>query len=695
MVYGRVLRPTGELSTPMRLGHTSDQKGSVTWADLTLPEGEGGGVLLVEVTTAVSGQSTDKGFFVRPSRRTRQWGRAELNGKKSATFYLAETGQYSVEFASPEFWRTEAALSFDSLMLFVNPKLSIPSNAKIIGDDSTAVSEDLGPNEVYVFAADYQYDWGADHVFKVHDNTQIYFEPGAHVKARIVQTEKKVDNVLISGYGVLDTHYDLEPDLVGISDDNTHQSIGIYGKNIRVHGVTIINTNPKCDVWGYCLNINANWSPIGDLADPFGADELQNQALPAPSYKPRKAHCQEKNMDDSPNTDFQNCPTSHDDGQKVTFVKCMTWQMGQDGINAGRHGIVDNSFVRVIDDAIKPWDSNGLYTNVTIWQQTLGWPINFGWWNWNQPDENTRLEDIYVIHNHNWKSSADWPETQSGQCTIGAIYGSGAVKKGYQLKNIFVETAASCALGLEISKTAYSRHPTSEGCVGSMVDFEIDGIFFDENFKSGTGYANFISGEANPYPACTGELSGKVENLKIASNVAGKALTESDFVLPAGSTVTGLELTRAKDPHTVGSWKKFDGKNAYVGSGATFDIDDAGVAVTALEQCKERCHSDLSCDCVVYDSQNKLCWKRRGCVATSFDDDASYDAYVQQDEEDGASEGGEDDGSGVVVVDDSEGGEKPIPWGMPLGVGIGGSVLIGAVAAFWKRRASGRQGLLG
>lgn len=157
-------------------GHTYDQKGSVTWADLTLPEGEGGGVLLVEVTTAVSGQSTDKGFFVRPSRRTRQWGRAELNGKKSATFYLAETGQYSVEFASSEFWRTEAALSFDSLMLFVNPKLSIPSNAKIIGDDSTAVSEDLGPNEVYVFAADYQYDWGADHVFKVHDNTQIYFE---------------------------------------------------------------------------------------------------------------------------------------------------------------------------------------------------------------------------------------------------------------------------------------------------------------------------------------------------------------------------------------------------------------------------------------------------------------------------------------------------------------------------------------
>ena len=60
-------------------------------------------------------------------------------------------------------------------------------------------------------------------------------------------------------------------------------------------------------------------------------------------------------MDDSPNTNFENCPTSHADGASVSFVKCMTWQMGQDGIDAGKCGTVDSSFVRVIDDAIKPW----------------------------------------------------------------------------------------------------------------------------------------------------------------------------------------------------------------------------------------------------------------------------------------------------------------------------------------------------
>ncbi|GMI35654.1 hypothetical protein TeGR_g13029 [Tetraparma gracilis] len=656
---------------------TVDQKGSVTTADLTLPSGSGQ-VLLVEVITAHSSHTSDSGFFVRPTRRTRSWGKPTLTSK-SATFFLADTGQYSVEFASQASWRSEASLSFDSLMLFVNPPLSIPADTETISDDSTALAVDLGPNKKYVFANDMSYDWGGDKVFKVHDNTHVYFEPGAHVRARIVQTEKKVDNVLISGYGTLDAHYDLEPDLVGISDDNTHQTIGIYGKNIRVHGVTILNTNPKCGAWGYCLNINANWSPIGDPSDPFGADELQDQTTPAPSYKPRQAHCQLNNMDDSPNTDFSNCPTSHDDGQKVTFVKCLTWAMGQDGINAGKYGTVDNSFVRVIDDAIKPWDSYGVYTNVTIWQQALGWPINFGWWNWNQPDVNTEIEDIYVIHNHNWHTSGGWPESASGQCTIGGIYGSGAPKTGYKLKNIFVETAASCAVGLEISKSAYSRHPTVDGCVASISDMEIEGLFFDEPFKTGTGYNNFISGEASPYPACTGDLSGKVENVKISSSVAGAILSESDFTLPAPSTVPGLTFSAPTDPHPFPAYALHAGKNAYVGAGVSLEIEEDGeITVNAL-QCAARCQSDWSCDCVVYQKSDGRCWKRQGCVPTLFDDDSSYDTYVR----DWTVPVREEEDDGAVVDGDDEGGEEDEDEdGAAAGFGLGAAALAGAGVVF-------------
>ncbi len=109
-------------------------------------------------------------------------------------------------------------------MLFVNPEIDIPtSNVITISPDSNEVSEDLGPNKNYVFKAGVNYDWGADHVFKVHDNTNVYFEKGAYVRARIVQTQKKVKNVLLKGYGTLDVHYDLEWDVIGISDDATRQ----------------------------------------------------------------------------------------------------------------------------------------------------------------------------------------------------------------------------------------------------------------------------------------------------------------------------------------------------------------------------------------------------------------------------------------------------------------------------------------
>ena len=55
---------------------TWGQQGSVTWANMVLPPG--GRALRVRVTTEVPGQSSAGGFFVRPTRQTREWGRPEL-----------------------------------------------------------------------------------------------------------------------------------------------------------------------------------------------------------------------------------------------------------------------------------------------------------------------------------------------------------------------------------------------------------------------------------------------------------------------------------------------------------------------------------------------------------------------------------------------------------------------------------------
>ena len=112
-------------------------------------------------------------------------------------------------------------------------------------------------------------------VFKVQSGTNVYLEEGAHVRARIVQTEEKIDGVSISGcraarnrgfntstrvststirYGILDNHYYPEDDEVGVNDDRTRQTIVVFGKNIRVSGVTIIHTGP-CASFGYCAGL--------------------------------------------------------------------------------------------------------------------------------------------------------------------------------------------------------------------------------------------------------------------------------------------------------------------------------------------------------------------------------------------------------------------------------------------------------
>lgn len=87
---------------------------------------------------------------------------------------------------------------------------------------------------------------------------------------------------------------------------------------------------------------------------------------------------------------------------RIHHIRCLFSYRGQDGINAGKYGTVTDSFVRVVDDALKPWDSGAHYERITIWQLGLGWPINLGWWGWTQDDVGTSVENVYLIHNQNW-----------------------------------------------------------------------------------------------------------------------------------------------------------------------------------------------------------------------------------------------------------------------------------------------------
>lgn len=85
---------------PGRCEDTVGQRGSLSFVDLILPPNQ---VLWVEVTTNANNQGGGD-FFVRPSRLTDPWGTPLVSGR-TASFYIAGTGQFSVEFAPSSIWR--------------------------------------------------------------------------------------------------------------------------------------------------------------------------------------------------------------------------------------------------------------------------------------------------------------------------------------------------------------------------------------------------------------------------------------------------------------------------------------------------------------------------------------------------------------------------------------------------------------
>lgn len=169
------------------------------------------------------------------------------------------------------------------------------------------------------------------------------------------------------------------------------------------------------------------------------------------------------------------------------------------------------------------------------------------------------------------------------------------------------------------------------GCVGSMIDMNIENIYFDSEFYQTGGYNNYLSGERNPNSGCTGELKGEIKNMEISGIVAGRFLSKSDFIVKDAS-VPGLTFKTAVDPyesHRASSYVRYSGKNAYDGSGGT-EIDVSGVTVLSSDQCMDRCSSDWTCECVVFSPSDSKCYKRGKCDSTQFDTDGNYDTYMRQ-----------------------------------------------------------------
>ena len=171
-----------------------------------------------------------------------------------------------------------------------------------------------------------------------------------------------------------------------------------------------------------------------------------------------------------------------------------------------------------------------------------------------------------------------------------------------------------------------------------MQDFSIENLIFDEPFKTGTGYEDYITGESSPANGCAGDLLGKVD-IAISASVQGTAMTSSDFSTPNPSTVS-LSFSAPADPLSPPAYSSHPSKAFPASSLVVY----ASFSSPSASACVLSCHSDLLCDCTAYDSSMSQCTKARGgCEASGLTVAGTSAVYVRPRD---ATEGGEGGGGG-------------------------------------------------
>jgi len=149
-------------------------------------------------------------------------------------------------------------------------------------------------------------------------------------------------------------------------------------------------------------------------------------------------------------------------GAKISNVKVMGWQYA-DGIYAGKGSHVSHIFTKVNDDGVKPFESDSLFEDLTIWQQTNGWAIMVSWIT-EGIQSNITVRNAAVIHDgHTYDYAVPGCDPcYSNQASIGAVHGGSGTVKDVLLENIYLEDQVWRPLWFGIDKNQWASEGTGK-----------------------------------------------------------------------------------------------------------------------------------------------------------------------------------------------------------------------------------------
>jgi formylglycine-generating enzyme required for sulfatase activity len=117
----------------------------------------------------------------------------------------------------------------------------------------------------------------------------------------------------------------------------------------------------------------------------------------------------------------------------IRNVKMMGWYFGTDGTYAGRDSLIEDCFLKVNDDALKPYESNSVIRDCVIWQLENGAVFQISW---NMPSNNSgfHIQNIDIIRmEHEWNNI--------NLAAFDAVHGGSGHMKDYLFEDIRIENA--------------------------------------------------------------------------------------------------------------------------------------------------------------------------------------------------------------------------------------------------------------
>ncbi len=144
----------------------------------------------------------------------------------------------------------------------------------------------------------------------------------------------------------------------------------------------------------------------------------------------------------------------------VRNVKMISWWFSTDGVMLGTHGLIEDCFFKVNDDAVKLYLSDQVVRHCTFWQMENGAAFQISW---NMPGRNQRfrVSDCDIIRSeHRWSND---------NCALFcAIHGGSGLMSDYVFEDIRIENARWRLISLLIKPNEFSPGVKVPGTISDI-----------------------------------------------------------------------------------------------------------------------------------------------------------------------------------------------------------------------------------